>query len=334
MARGDQLYPTIAVQQLDRIVEQAERFGVDPDALRRDSGMSDLTGTGRAPARILFDLWELAVTRSGNPALPLELARETPLDAFGLLGFTVMTSPSMATALECGTSYYALLSDSGSWRLTTRPHEVHAEWSRPGSLTAGKRISTESVLAHFISGCRAIAGEHTRPKLVRFRHEAPPSYRALMEYFDTKVEFGAQEDALVFSREEMDRTPLLANAPLNEFLRSAADQMLAPIRLPAFADRVRKELYKELPSGSPNMHEVARALGTTRRTLHRKLAAEGTTFRELMEQIRKDEARARLGDANTSLTSLALDLGFADLSTFSRAHRRWFGLSPSRLRNR
>jgi AraC-like DNA-binding protein len=156
-----------------------------------------------------------------------------------------------------------------------------------------------------------------------------------MEYFDTRVEFGADEDALVFTREEMDHTPLLANAALNDFLRSAADQLLDPIRLPAFTDRVSEEIRRVLPSGPPNMNDVASALGTTRRTLHRKLAAEGTTFRALVEQIRKDEASLRLAQASdASLTSLALDLGFADLSTFSRAHRRWFGMAPSRARGR
>jgi AraC-like DNA-binding protein len=118
-------------------------------------------------------------------------------------------------------------------------------------------------------------------------------------------------------------------------LRSAADQLLDPIRLPAFTDRVSEEIRRVLPSGPPNMNDVASALGTTRRTLHRKLAAEGTTFRALVEQIRKDEASLRLAQASdASLTSLALDLGFADLSTFSRAHRRWFGMAPSRARGR
>jgi AraC-like DNA-binding protein len=62
---------------------------------------------------------------------------------------------------------------------------------------------------------------------------------------------------------------------------------------------------------------------------------EGTNFRLLVEDLRKEEARLRLSQAtDASLTSLALDLGFADLSTFSRAHRRWFGLAPSRMRGR
>jgi AraC-like DNA-binding protein len=83
------------------------------------------------------------------------------------------------------------------------------------------------------------------------------------------------------------------------------------------------------------MHDVARALGTTRRTLHRRLALEGTNFRLLVEELRKEQARVRLSEASdVSLTSLALDLGFSDLSTFSRAHRRWFGLAPSRMRRR
>lgn len=336
MVRGDAHYPTVEIHQLERIVAEAERLGADPDALRRDAGMLELgdTTNPRVPVKILFDLWELAVDRSTR-TLPIELAARTPLDAFGVLGFTVMTSASMADALDCGTNYYALLSNSGTWQVTTHEHEVRARWSRPGSSRRGTIISNESVLAHFIAGCRAIAGDHVRPRLVRFRHEAPSSYRALMEYFDTKVEFGADEDALVFGRDEMDHVPIQANAALHEFLRAQAEELLQPLSAQAFSEHVKLAIQKELPTGTPNMHDIARALGTTRRTLHRKLALEGTNFRLLVEELRKEEVRVRLSQANdSSLTSLALDLGFADLSTFSRAHRRWFGLAPSRMRGR
>lgn len=336
MARGEPHYPTVEIHQLERIVAEAERFGADPEALRRDSGMFELgdATNPRVPVKILFDLWELAVDRS-TPALPVELAQRTPLDAFGVLGFTVMTSPSMGHALDVGTKYYPLLSDCGSWQVTTHEHDVHARWNRLGPSRRGSRISTESVLAHFIAGCRAIAGKRIQPRLVRFRHDAQPSHRALMDYFDTKVEFGADEDALVFGREEMDRIPIQANAALHEFLRSQADEMLEPLTTHAFSERVKLAIQKELPTGTPNMHDIARVLGTTRRTLHRRLAVEGTNFRVLVEDLRKEEVRVRLSQStDESLTALALDLGFADLSTFSRAHRRWFGLAPSRMRNR
>ena len=330
--RGESPWPTVATEHLERIISEAARAGADPERLRRDAKILSYDAGGRAPARALFDLWELAVEQSGDPALPIALARRTSLDEFGLLGFTVMTSPSMATALECGVNYYGLLSDSGYWTVSEEGRRVIARWTRPGAQTRGMRISNESVLAHFVAGCRALAGHDVRPELVRFRHSAPASYRALLDYFDTRVEFGAGEDALVFAREEMDRRPLLANAALNGFLRSVADELIEPIRVQSFAERVRQQIRETMPTGIPGMHEVARALGTTRRTLHRKLAAENTSFRALVEEIRRDEASIRLGRSEPSLTALALDLGFSDLSTFSRAHRRWFGVAPSRAR--
>jgi AraC-like DNA-binding protein len=82
------------------------------------------------------------------------------------------------------------------------------------------------------------------------------------------------------------------------------------------------------------MNDVARALGIARRTLDRQLAAEGNGFRSLLDELRRDELAARLELPGASLTRVALELGFSDLSSLSRAQRRWFGATLARVRRK
>jgi len=96
--------------------------------------------------------------------------------------------------------------------------------------------------------------------------------------------------------------------------------------------RARGAIIDALPDGEPAAPSIAKRLGMSERSLRRALAAEGESFRGLVEAVRKERAALLIGDRRASLAEVAFALGFSELSAFSRAFKRWNGCAPSDAR--
>lgn len=103
---------------------------------------------------------------------------------------------------------------------------------------------------------------------------------------------------------------------------------------PRFPDRVRDVLDQQLQDGEPSAASTATRLKMSLRTLNRTLAAEGLTYRQLLDQLRRDLAREYLRDMRASIGEVAFRLGFSEVSAFSRAYKRWTGQTPMQARAR
>jgi AraC-like DNA-binding protein len=103
-------------------------------------------------------------------------------------------------------------------------------------------------------------------------------------------------------------------------------------RVSEMIGQLRAAIYAELKGGDPSLGHVARKLGTSRRSLQRKLADEGLTYALVLDDVRSTIARAYLGQRELSIAEIAYLLGFAEQSSLTRAFRRWTGMSPAEFR--
>jgi AraC-like DNA-binding protein len=128
----------------------------------------------------------------------------------------------------------------------------------------------------------------------------------------------------------------LANPVLLGRLEALAQEMLAQVETQVpWTDRVGRWIGKTLLSGEkPTVERTAEALAVSTRHLQNKLRAEGTTYRELLEQLRQETALRCLRDPKVSLCEIAFLLGFSDQSAFTHAFQRWTGKNPSDYRRR
>jgi AraC-like DNA-binding protein len=141
--------------------------------------------------------------------------------------------------------------------------------------------------------------------------------------------FQAPRTALVFDRGVLDRPMLQDEAGLRAFLRRAPGDVLARLDYGSTAAaQVRRLLGQSLPDHLLHPHEVAARLAVSTQTLRRRLAAEGTSFQQLRDQMRRDVAIAALAAGIVSIEDLSGQLGFSEPSAFHRAFRRWTGSAP------
>ena len=148
------------------------------------------------------------------------------------------------------------------------------------------------------------------------------------------MRFNAPVNALLFARTDVTLPLPTAHPELAEVHERIAREHLQRLDPAQTCHRARAVIIRHLPEGEPQRPKIATILGMSERTLHRRLAAERTSFQRLLDDTRRELAQHYLGQRNLSLADIAYLLGFSDQSSFFRAVRRWFGSSPRDYRIR
>jgi AraC-like DNA-binding protein len=169
---------------------------------------------------------------------------------------------------------------------------------------------------------------------VQFVHDAAGPCDEIQNYLGCPVSFGQERNAVLLPVRTMDLVVERADPHLNAALTRLLDRLPAeesPARSPLRL-AIEKELAERLPKGLPSPAELARQVGLSRRTLERRLAAEGTSIRRVSADLRRDLAVEHLRDSKHTITEIAWMLGYADVSSFAHAFRRITGRSPGSYR--
>ncbi len=165
-----------------------------------------------------------------------------------------------------------------------------------------------------------------------FRNEVPAEFRA---FFGGDVEFGADGDAISFPA-QLATLPLVGrDGYLHGLLRRYAEEALASSsrERPTLRSKVEEILPGLLPHGRAVASEVARRLGMSSRTLSRKLGEEGTSFAEILDQLRAALAKRYLDDETLPVSEIAWLLGYREVSSLTHAFKRWTGTTPRLFRS-
>jgi AraC-like DNA-binding protein len=331
---------TVVAGTVRRIVEYGLAKGVEPRRMRRDAGIDAGAvepGDGRVSTDNLFGLWECLARTLREPAVPIRVAERARLEDLHVLGFAIQTAPTLAHGLKTLFDYGCLLTTSGTWSLVTSGTRAELVWRRPTTATLGVRLSNETAVAQCVGALRQLLGSDFDPVEVRFRHDRPADVSSHDAFFRARVRFGAKNDGVVISRDLLDAASPGANAALWGYLCRDAAARSERVRSGSFSDLVLDAVVRSLddaPNRVPSMTDAAAALGTTERTLRRRLSDEGTSFRALVEGARRERTLALLEGGGVSLTAAAFEAGFSDPSALTHACRRWFGRTPRDLRAR
>jgi AraC-like DNA-binding protein len=208
-------------------------------------------------------------------------------------------------------------------------------WDRPGERTLGHRVANEAVLAEVMSAVRQTLGTEVRATAVHFRHRPPSSTKAHEAYFGTRVAWEHEEDAIVLPRVLLSTRPRFANLAMSSYFESEAARRLTSARqADSLREAVARIVAEQLMEGEPPLEAVAKQLGKSERTLRRTLTEEGCSYRLVLDGVRRERANELLANSAVSLTKVAFALGFSELGGFSRAYKRWTGVSPIEARRR
>lgn len=311
-----------------------EAYGHDPEALYFDVGIDpDLLNKpgARIPYTLVNELWAKATEIIDDPCFGLMAYKYWHPSYFHALGYAWLASHTLRDALNRFVRYLRIVSEKIFLKLEEGPDGLTLVLSYE---LLGMRVPAQidMGMAMSIHICRLNFGEDLKPVVVNFMHPEPPCAEKYFELFKTPVRFSADRDSMTYSFADVDRYLMGANPQLARLNDQVMIEYLGKLKKDDIIDRVTAAIIDMLPSGGIADEKVAETLNMSVRSLQRRLKEVGSTFRTLLEAVRKDLAATYVRDPDIELVEVAFLLGFSDQSAFSRAFKRWAGKSPSEAR--
>lgn len=269
----------------------------------------------------IFRAYAELAAQSGRSDVALRVVRHQRYEMLGSLGEAARRAPDLGRALVLmnttihtrATGYVPSLEFSGDTAIVR-----YRSLLAPGPL---QDLQLDYNIASLVLAVRSLVGPDWNPEQVDLSRSRPPHAHEWTRYFRCPVRFNAEECLILFDSADLSR-PLQSG---NRASGAASTEVDVPID---FVQLVDREIIRNLGRGIADLPAVAQSLGVNPRTVQRRLVRAGTTYQQRLDEIRQLWARQYLASRHVPLTELAQVLGFADLSTFSRTFRRWFGVSP------
>lgn len=312
-----------------------ETRGIDPATMFRiagcDAAQLHVAGA-RVPVRVMQRLWTVAEETAGDPALGLDVAAQAQGTTSHALGYAWLASTTLREAMTRLARYVRVLGDLWRARLEEEPSGTRLVVQIGEGGPRFPPSAYDALLGALVRLCRLSYGERFAPIEVTLPRERPADTTRFDAWFRAPIVWHAPRISLVFSREDLAAPLPTANPQIAAASERLAVEYLARLDREDVAMQVKRRLFEALPSGTPSQAEVARALAMSPRTLNRRLAAADTSYAQLLEQTRRELAASYLRRTEYSVSEIAYLLGFAEVSSFNRAFRRWTGAPPSEFR--
>lgn len=309
----------------------AAAYGLDARALVAAAGLPsrclddpDL----KIPARGVARLLEMAAERARDPAFALRMVESRRLSNLGPLGMLVRDEPTLRDALEALMRYIHVHNEALAVRVEPSSNLVVIRFELDAEGGEPVRQATELVVGVAFRVLGVFMGASWRPRLVCFSHRAPPNLAVHRRVFGRAVEFGHEFNGIVCNAADLDAPNPGADPVMARYSRRLLEQAGGTMTMAA---RVRQLIVLLLPRVHCRVETVAQHLGVDRRTVARRLDAEGASFSALLERVRSELVARYLEDGSRPLGEISALLGFSAPSAFSRWHRQRFGVAARQL---
>ncbi|MBS2031352.1 MAG: AraC family transcriptional regulator ligand-binding domain-containing protein [Deltaproteobacteria bacterium] len=311
--------------------------GKDPLALAKRVGIPDpekaksewLT---RAQVRTYLDEAALEIR---DPDLGLTVAREREKGSYGLVEFGTRSAPDLRGALAFTLTYSPLLKEGMESYFDEDDTAARFGFGSPDDALGLGRHGHEYKLLAALMIIRDVLGGELEPGRIWLAHPAPADLRGLRAVAPrSEFLFGQSDNGFSFPKEALDQRLVSADPALFAFLSKQAARLLAAPRETPFIADVRTRLGKLLAAGTADVEALAKQLHMSSRTLQRRLEGEGLKFQGLLDQMRQQLARRLVGQSEQETEDISKQLGYANVTAFLRAFKRWTAMSPTEYRRR
>ena len=326
VVRGTSLsgYPRLVAEVGGDPVELLRAAGLRPE----DVGEHEVF----LPYRSLIVAIETAAAATSTPDFGRRLALRQGIEILGPVGVAARTAATVGDAFAILETFLAAYSPAISGRLTPAAtagqsfyvFEVLIERPPPHPQTIELSLGVSLRVVRFLLGAQYA------PLSVHLPHEPLTATTEYVSFFGCRPCFAQPAAGFTFRTADLARSldqDALAHQAVVQYLTGITAHQ------PGMTQSVRTMVRQLLPTGTASLELIAAQFDLHPKALHRRLAAEKTTFGELIDGVRRDTAEHYLRDTDISLSHLTRELGYAEQSVLSRSCRRWFGCGPSRYRD-
>lgn len=317
------------------LVATLDQFGVNSSRLCQGLGFT-VDDLSNPACRISFRQGSLLIQRGlqmvPGKALGLLIGERETIASIGLVGYAMMTSPTLGEAIRLGMSQQKFTGSMLEFDFKQVKQLAMVTASNRFHHPEIQQFLVEEAFASFLQIARGLVGNSFVPKRIELSYPAPVYAEEYSRVFQCPVLFEHQTNAFITDIEWVAK-PLLTYDPLShrqalEFVEMSFSRERENVDLFESVERGVRQNLKNLPPFS----EIAQKLCLSERTLRRRLADQGVSYQSLLDMVRKNRTLEMLENPKLSIEQIALEVGFSDSHNFRRAFKRWTGSTPSEMR--
>jgi AraC-like DNA-binding protein len=315
--------------------EVAKRVGLHPQSLLRKVGLTQKMLQSPAhliPYQSAVTLLEISAQESGCNTFGLQMAQARLLSDFGPISLLLTHQPSARMALHTISQYRHLLNEALGMYIEDVGKNTLIREELMTVNTSGTRQSIEMAVGVLLLIFRAILGAHWRPVSAHFTHSAISDLNSYRRFLNCPVHFNSDFNGLTCLKSDMDRPNIHADAVMASYAQSFIDEIPKSGQSTVLLD-VRRSAYLLLPMGRASVEQIASGLGMNVRTLQRRLDHMGLSFSQVLNDVRRELAQRYILHTTHSMGRVAEQLGYSNLSSFTRWFTAQFECSPTEMRD-
>lgn len=315
------------------VLQTFQDQGLSDAALLQGSGIraADL---GRADSRITTrqELQVCANAVAQRRDIGLELGRRMHVSSYGMLGYALLSSATLGDALRLALRYPALL---GTFFRLHLIEEGECIWFSASDYREEAQLAAfnaEFCLVSLKVICDDLLGRPLPLLAARFAHAEPDYHAKYAETFACPLQFAASDNAFAFDRSWLEQPLPLADLVTHRAMSERCRQLnLEFTGRQAWLGRIRQSLAEQLDT-PPGLEGLARQMNCSSRTLRRHLSEMGSSYQQLLDELRFERAKQLLAEGQMPIYRIAEVLGFSETASFRHAFMRWSGVAPSHFR--
>ena len=327
--------PTISVAKLTPLFTILERKSIDVAAFLADSGLDPEIAASpdrRVPLETITLLNERASLLTDDPFIGLHQG-EVFTRLSNILGYVLMNCRDVAEALEKFSEYQAVVDEGRSLAYRVDGKRAILSVRTTGPHPQRDRHCTDHYMMGIIAYGRILTGREVQCQEVHFAYDAPNETSEYERLFGCKPRFSSPANALIFDEAFLRLPVLQPNRELLVVFERYAREVLKRLQADvSYADKVKGTIVEVLRGESLSIGQIAARLNTSVRSLQLKLKEQGTNYRSILADTRRDLAFEYLKDDDVPLEEIAYLLGFSESSVFHRTFKRWTNVTPGLYR--
>lgn len=325
---------SVSASLTQAVLQAAENLGVSRDYLLQACGLHE-SQLSDPDARISLNaqqlLWQTIQEQLVHAEPGLAIGLQMAPVPFSVLGYLLQSSHTLDEALHTAQRYQRLVGEGGELQLQEDKQCLQLIYLPSQPQHPANRPRILALMACWVQWMRPLLKDFQLLE-VHFAHSQPQELEDYQTCFGCPLRFDVEHYALVLPAEQRQARLTQANPAVQTLLRQHAEALLARLPSESLSARVVSLLSAQLGHGEPDRAALASSLCLSERTLQRRLADEGSSYQQLLNDTRRQLAERYLRQGHLPAAEIALLLGYSEPSVFFRAFRLWTGLTPGEYR--
>ena len=322
---------TVSVIWVKGLLQAASLQGVSEEAVLAEASLPKETLSvmgGRISLTDTLLLWRAAEALSNDPLFGFHMGQSLQPTQFQLIAFTMLSSETLASAVNKILKYQRLISDGGAFSLIPQ-RQTSALIYRP-TVSDFSYHQIDAVIALVVNFTRWLLGREDAVLEIHLQHDVQSGLGCYQDFYQAPVLLNQVDNCIIFDSDLLEQRLPGYDSRLSAMHEQMADGQLKRLLEPNIIAQVQEQFLASEPDVSRD--EIAKNMAMSGRSLQRKLQQEGSSFQQLFDEYRHQRSLLLLQDNQLSLADVGLRLGFSENSTFYRAFKRWQGVTPGEYR--